>query len=168
MESTTGAVPRGKTGGGGSTLPLVFSPDSHSAQVLLKGTRLPRLCPGRAEPGESWPLWAHQGGGAGRSGTHSAEPTNQQREGRGRAARREEAPSGKEVALVMGAQAGTAQDGKSTGSEPPMGGTRWLIVQKAPGMLSGPGCHLLPALLPRGSCSRRGEGPTRLRVGLLL
>lgn len=34
-------------------------------QILLKGTGLPKLCPGREETGEFWLLWPHQDRAAG-------------------------------------------------------------------------------------------------------
>lgn len=73
MKNTVGAVPRARKGGGSSAMPPVFSPDPHTAQVLLKSTGLPRLCSEREESGESWLLWAHQHEASGRLGTHSAE-----------------------------------------------------------------------------------------------
>lgn len=67
-------------------------------------------------PWEQYPelLWAHQHEASDRLGTHGAEPVIQRGEGRGTTSRQEEAPSRKEAPFVIGAQAGTAQDGKST------------------------------------------------------
>jgi hypothetical protein len=72
-------------------------------QILLKGTGLPKLCPGREESGEFWPLWPHQDAAVGRLGGPEYRANHPARR-RSTIARQEEAASGKEVPLVRQAQ----------------------------------------------------------------
>lgn len=44
------------------------SPPLPHTQLQVKGTGLPKLCPGREESGKFWPLWAQLDGRAGRLG----------------------------------------------------------------------------------------------------